>query len=223
MPALEDKDQAPTWLVFTPREPSPQYQQYETPSERVRHDPETLVLDVPGRPLPFRWTDEVSLWGVGAGAFAGIGTALSVGAAEAFLAGLGIGVVIDVCRTVWRVARELHERQPQVQLGTTTMSFTDEGFRCTSYNGQEASIYWSDVDRVTVGYAGVGVGSVHVWWRPAGSTEDSVVEIGPGTDLVEIHRALMRHSAPELTYVSETRDAAPGGRLPSGPEGHRAV
>ena len=129
VPALEDKDLAPTWLVFTPREQSPQYRQYETPSERVRHDPETLVLDVPGRPLPFRWTDEVSLWGVGAGAFAGIGTAMSVGAAEAFLAGLGIGVVIDVCRTVWRVARELHERQPQVQLGTTTMSFTDEGFR----------------------------------------------------------------------------------------------
>ena len=222
MPAPEEMN-APTWLVFTPvREPA-SYTLYAPPADRARHDPETLMLDVPARPRPFRWTDEVSLWGVGLGGLASIVPAVFEWDPTFFIMFAGLGLLFDVCRTGWRVARELHERSQQTQLGRTTMTFTDEGFRCTSYAGQEASASWTDVDRVTVGFAGVGLGSVHVWWRPAGSTDDVDIEIGPGTDLVEIHRAFMRHSAPQLAYVSERQDDASGNPLPPGPDGHRAV
>lgn len=200
MAAPEDQDPESSWTVLPSVRDALGFPQYATPPDRVRRDPETVILEVPLLPPRIGWAD-VSFKGVVYGMGSGAITAVGIGEGAVLVCG-GVGLVFDLCLTGWRVARGAARRSQALreQLGTTVLELSDESITCRSFDGSVHRVAWSEIDRVTVCLRGPGMGSVHVCWRLVGSDEEICAEVGPGADFYKVYNALMRRAVP-LEYV----------------------
>jgi hypothetical protein len=199
--APEDQEPESSWTVLPSVRDALGFQQYAAPPDRVRRDPETVILEVPFVPPRIGWAD-VSFKGVVYGLGSGAITAFGIGEGAAVLVIGGLGLVFDVCLTGWRFARGSARRSRALreQLGTTVLELSDESITCRSFDGSVHRGAWSEIDRVTVCLRGPGSGSVHVCWQLMGPGEEISAEVGPGVDFYRVYNALMRRAVP-LEYV----------------------
>lgn len=198
MAAPKEKDSEPSWVVLPSVRDALGFPQYVAPSDRVRRDPETLVLDVPALPRKAGWRD-LSFKGVLYGTGVGLISAVGIGEGAVVLICGGLGLILDICITGWHLARGMVRRSHawKRHLGTTTLQLSDESISCHSYDGSIHRVAWSEIDRVTVCLRD---GSVHLCWRLVGSGEEACAEVGPGVDFYQVYNALMRRAEP-LEYV----------------------
>lgn len=165
---------------LAPRRLEAEFPAYHADSQRMSSDPVTLELDVPTRPGRLTNHEFEPAFG------------LDVTNADMALADGWIGLLIIpvlgllslllggirwLFRVIW------HRRKPRqgaVGLGITTVTLSDEGLTCKSYDGTAHHVQWTLIDSVWV--SRTPEGSLQIAWRLKSTGGTHVAEIGPGVE-----------------------------------------